>query len=80
MVGVFSELCRHPKKRAVVDLDRRRCLLVVFCCSASRGGVGGGTISTATTQQNRTVAKPKIKKIEKSSQAGFVYGIPMLSP
>ena len=42
MVGVFSELCRHPKKRAVVDLDRRRCLLV-FCCSASRGGVGGGT-------------------------------------
>ena len=31
MVGVLSELCRHPKKRAVVDLDRRRCLLV-FCC------------------------------------------------
>lgn len=63
MVGVFSELCRHPKKRAVVDLDRRRCLLVVFCCSASRGGVGGGTTSDDTAKPN-CGKTTKIKKIE----------------
>ena len=74
---IFRIVSTPKEKGCRRSLDRRACLCFV---ARRRVVMLVEAQHKATTQQNRTVAKPKIKKIEKSSQAGFGYGIPMLSP